>query len=208
MRSVFPILCFILLSLALPAPPVLATLVTVNGQPYNVEAVAGSGPDTALLELDFGTKTAPQPHLMAFAWDPAVLPSPSGRTMLSALEAGHFGLSFTDTYYASFNEYLLNTIWLGASQPADNYPSSFWLYFKSPDGTSWAETSAGYDQTPVANGDYFAWAWQNIDPNFPTYPDPPLAPDHLPAAISAAPEPGTLVGLLACGAVLLMRRRR
>ena len=186
--------------------PALAEPFTMNGATYDVAHVTGTGPDQALLEIDFGTPALPQPFLFAYQWDPAAITSPTGRTMLSALQSDASTITFTDTYFASFDSYLLNTLWYGAHQPPDNYPDSFWLWFTSNNGAAWSQPDVGYDKTPIASGGFFAWAWQNTDPNFPTYPFPPLPPSHLPAAITPIHEPAALLLLLPAALVLLRRR--
>ena len=196
--------------LATQSLPADAAVFTMNGQTYNVDHITGTGPDKALVELDFGTNITPDAHLFAFQWDPAT--SQNGRTMLSALQSGGTGISFADTYYPAFGSYLLNTLWLNAQQPPDAYPTSFWNYFSSTDGASWLTTDFGYDQTPVANGQFYAWGLQHDDPNINhDYSDPNapfLPPSHIPAVITAVPEPASLTLLAGSSIVILFRRRR
>jgi hypothetical protein len=201
-----PISATALCAASVLAAPAFAEPFTMNGATYDVIHITGTGPDQALLEVDFGTAALPQPFLFAFQWDPATITSPSGRTMLSALQSDASGLTFTDTYYASFDSYLLNSLWCGTHQPPDNYPDSFWLWFSSNNGAAWTQPDVGYDKTAITNGGFFAWAWQNSDPNFPTYPFPPLPPSHFPAAISPVPEPAALLLFLPMTLLLLRRR--
>ena len=186
----------------------LAADFTMNGSSYSVEHITGSGPSKTLLELDFGTNAAPQPHLFAYQWDPATTPSVNGRTLLQALQADSFGVAFTDTFFASFNSYFLNTLWYQTNMPPDAYPDSFWYLFTSSDGTTWSESQIGYDQTTIPNNSFFAWGLQHDDPNLPAgYPFPPLPASHYPAAITAVPEPASLLLGLPVVALLLIRRR-
>jgi len=179
----------------------------MNGTTYQVEDIAGTGSDKALLEVDFGTNAAAQEYLFGFQWDPST--SPSGRDMLVALQNDASGLSFTDTFYPSFGEYLLNTLWYQSNQPPDDYPNDFWLYFTSPDGQTWTEADVGYDQQPVTDGEFFGWALQTSDPNEDIFNPPFLPPSHFPGSVNeAAPEPAMIGVMTLSAAALLMRRRR
>jgi hypothetical protein len=185
--------------------PLHADIFAMSGTNYDVAHITGSGTNKALLEVDFGTNAAPQAYLFGYEWNgPAI----TGRTLLQAIQADQIGLSFTDTYFASFDSYLLNTLWYQANQPPDDYPNSFWFAFTSPDGIAWTDTSTGYDQTPVANGSYFGWALQHDDPNFGRDLNlPALPPSHFPAAI-VVPEPVSLAFLGVGIAALALRRSR
>src|SRR6185503_399049 len=118
----------------------------VGGQTYNVEHVAGTGSAHALLELDFGTNASPDPHLLGFQWDPVTNSTANGRTMLLGLQAGATTVTFTETYFASFDSYLLNTLGYNGTTPPDDYPNSFWFWFTSPGnaGTAWSDSNFGY----------------------------------------------------------------
>ncbi|HUO07731.1 MAG TPA: PEP-CTERM sorting domain-containing protein [Phycisphaerae bacterium] len=186
----------------------MAQSFVMNGTTYQVEDVAGSGPDKSLLELDFGSNALPQPHLFGYEWDPAVTPAPSERDVLVSLQNDNMGLTFTETYFASFSSYLLNTLWYKQNQPADDYPNSFWLLFDSADGKTWTDGQVGYDQASVVNGGFAGWAWQASDPNYGRdFNLPPLDPSHFPAAIGA-PEPASLGLVIAAAGMLSARRRR
>ncbi len=184
----------------------------MQGTTYQVDDIAGTGSNRAVLELDFGTNAAPQAHLFGYEWNsatPTPPTTPNGRDVLSALQADNQGLTFTDTFFASFGEYLLNTLWYKTNQPANDYPNSFWLYFSSENGQAFSETNTGYDQTPVLDGTFYGWALQTSDPNEFTFNPPFAPPSHFPAAINgtAAPEPGTLA-LAGLAMVSLCARRR
>lgn len=183
----------------------------MNATTYQVQDVAGTGLDKAILEFDFGTNAAPQAYLFGYQWNPSA--SPTGRDVLSDLQANASGLSFTDTFFPSFGEYLLNTLWYQNNHPADDYPNAFWLYFLGNDAQTWSDAGTGYDQTPVTNNGFFAWALQHDDPNFGrSFSLPPLDPSHFPSAIvngaATVPEPATLVAASLAMISFSLRRRR
>ncbi len=80
--------------------PAHAEPFAMNGNTYDVTHITGTGPNHALLEVDFGTPALPQPYLFAYQWDPATVTSPTGRSMLAALQSDSTGITFTDTYFA------------------------------------------------------------------------------------------------------------
>jgi hypothetical protein len=185
--------------------PLRADLFTMDGTTYQVAHVTGTGTNKALLEVDFGTNVAPQAYLFGYQWNG---PTITGRDLLQAIQAGQTGLSFTETYFASFDSYLLNTLWYQSNQPADDYPNAFWFAFTSPDGVAWTDSSTGYDQTPVSNDGFFGWALQHDDPNDGRdFSLPPLPPSHFPAAI-VVPEPVSGAFALAGVVSILLRRTR
>jgi len=183
----------------------------VGGKTYNVEHVAGSGTSHALLELDFGTNASPDPHLLGFQWDSITTPTANGRTMLVGLQAAATTVTFTDTYFAAFDSYFLNTIGYNGTTPPDDYPNSFWYWFTSPGttGATWSDSNFGYSGTLLENGGIYAWALQRDDPNMGRdFSLPPLPPSHFPAAAVPVPEPMGL-GVVALGiAGLVVRRKR
>jgi hypothetical protein len=200
------LLSTVTLALSLTAAPALAEPFTMNGTTYQVQDIAGTGTNQALLEVDFGTSA--QSFLFGYEWNASA--SPNGRDILVALQANNDGLTFTDTYYASFDEHLLNTLSYNTLQPPDDYPNDFWLYFTSTDGQTFAEADYGYDAVPVTNGGFFAWALQTSDPNEDIYSPPYLPPSLTPAAIvgTPAPEPATLTLAGVTLLTLAHRRRR
>jgi hypothetical protein len=84
-----------------------AAVFTMNGTSFDVQAVAGTGSNKALLEMDFGTDASPQPFLFGFQWDGAA--GSDGRQILVGLEDGATGVAFTDTFFAGLNSYFLHT---------------------------------------------------------------------------------------------------
>jgi hypothetical protein len=204
--------------LVLQAVPAHAMPFAMNGQIYNVEHITGTGSDKALLELDFGTNAVPDAHLFGFQWDPVT--APSGRDMLLAMQTDAFGLSFTETTFGAPPVHFLNTLWYNTNQPPDSYPTSFWNWFTSGNGQSWTSSDFGFDATLIvndglsqgSNDGFYAWAVQHDDPNFGgDFNDPNyvfLPPSHFPAAITAVPEPTSLLLLAMGGAALFTRHKR
>jgi hypothetical protein len=174
------------------------SIVFYDGNPLNVQAVIGSGANTAYEVIDM----ASGPDL---AWQYNFDGSLNGWQMLTAIEAGDPNLTVTATYYSSFAEHLVNNFQYGSITGVlnkwDFYTGSYNtgnVSSSDPQGTSWTLSGVGIDDVNITSGEIIGW----VDQTKPT-PQPVL-----PETVTTVPEPDSAGIVLVASGTLLRRRRR
>jgi hypothetical protein len=194
----FPIVA--LLATAVVGMPAAAdaAVFSVNGVSYTTEFNTGSGPDNALMVLEYGSGAT---YLFGYSWDEATT-SPSGEDMLKAVAAESTSTPKTLTFVLqafSFGDAFDSIQYDGHNVTTDiNDPNSpYFAYFSSDNGAAldWAPTGAG-DRT-LLNNSIDDWI----------YAQPFPADVTASFAVTTAPEPASL-SLLGVAGIMLMRRRR
>lgn len=175
-------------ALATPAPAVQFT----DGNVLNVQAIVGTGSDSAYEAFDFSDGTA---EAFQYNFNGSV----NGYQMLEAIESATT-LRDDDTYYASFGEHLFEDFYDG-SHITTQYPD---LYYAppatgdtpvpGPQGITYAYSDEGLDDLSISNGEILAW--DTYQSGAPVLPE------------TAVPEPATLSAAALAGALLLHRHRR
>jgi hypothetical protein len=166
-----------------------------------VEFITGTGPNAALISLDFGPKT----YNFGYQWDAT---APTAATVLPQIVAASGGTlteysAFSGTFVTGFEykEFDLRSDWDQSLTPvdfSDDYPNLWWGYFTATNGADWImpdSGNAGPADITLTNGSFQGFAHETAD-------WPGVTPD----AVTAVPEPATL-GLLTLASLALLRRR-
>lgn len=159
----------------------------------------GSGPNRAILVIDFNDGTSPQSFAWGYRWsgestsEQMVRSIDSGDPRLATVVLGQGGVGFgafldSATYDADGDAF--------AEHTGPTWPAGWWQFWnKDASGQSWAEATGGMSTRTLTDG---AWdGWSFVRDNVQQAPGMPVA---------AVPEPATLIAL-AAGIAMLGRRR-
>ncbi|HUW21014.1 MAG TPA: PEP-CTERM sorting domain-containing protein [Sedimentisphaerales bacterium] len=151
-----------------------------NGSAYIVDQVeieywAGSGSNAAIVVIDFGVDS----YAFGYRWEEGtrygkdLMDAVTGTGALDYSESGGFLSTISYEGYLNVGE--------------NGWPTDWWGYFISEDGSNWAVAGGGFAERELSNGTWDGWAHQVTD----SWP-----PAHFPT--TPIPEPGTIL-LLALG---------
>jgi hypothetical protein len=188
---------------------------TLNNTTYTTEFNTGSGPDHALMVLQYGGAAGPETtYAFGYSWDPTAGPQ-DGHDMLLAITANSGGTMVPHIEFFTLPDDpdvqpFVDTIDYLTNVPAPyNFPFPFdstttgfsWTgYFTSDGGSDWTAPELGDLMRPLADGSADDWVYQDIAP------DEDFNSLVTPAFAIATPEAGSL-GLLAVGLMGFARRR-
>lgn len=156
----------------------------------------GSGPNTALCIIDFGTRS--------YAFSYSFSGTKSGMDMVLDLDVPNTGLDVFYTDWGSWGIFVDDFQYLNTAKRSTTGVYPGWAYYTSNDGETWTPSPVGAGQRTLYNGAWDAWSYTGFDPNtwMPSDPGP----------VTPIPEPGSalsLLGMLVCaGARLLPRVRK
>ncbi len=190
------------------ALPVGASTFTLNGQTYTTQYNTGTGPDHALMVLEYGSTN--------YDFGYSFSGSPTGFDMLTAVAAASGGnMTIQDEFFqfdplpAPAVPYIEAIDYL-SNQPVYNYPDdptspgfSWFGYFNADGGGDWANLQLGAESRFLADGSADDWVYQDVSA------DADFNPVAMPTVAIAVPtpEPASL-SVLGIGAVALLSRRR
>lgn len=156
----------------------------------------GSGPNTALCIIDFGTRS--------YAFSYSFSGARSGMDMVLDLDAPNTGLDVLYTDWGSWGIFVDDFQYLNTPKRNTTGVYPGWAYYTSADGESWTPSPVGAAQRTLANGAWDAWCYTGFDPS--TWMPSDAGP------LTPVPEPGSAVSLLGmlmlAGARLLPRGRK
>jgi hypothetical protein len=171
-----------------------------------IEGWYGTGVNKAVVVVDFAPGNgADDSFAFGVNFGAAATDKITGYDLLQAAASGNGSLGL-DSHVDALWGWELDEIWYTdprTSQLHDvrnSWPTAWWSYWASTDGTNWSSSDVGASTRVVGNGDIDGWMAQQGD----VWPGtPPVAP------MKEVPEPSTLVLALAGGlAVLVCRWRR
>lgn len=176
----------------------LAPLATAFGFD-DVALWTGSGPNRAMLVVDFNDGLTPQSYAWGFRWAGTATSEQMLRAIdasdarLAAVVLGEAGVGF-GAFLDSAAYDAAGDGW--AEHTGPTWPAGWWQFWNKETGTqSWAEALGGMSARTLTDG---AWdGWSYVRDNVQIAPDAPVA---------AVPEPATLLAV--AGGLLAMRRRR
>ena len=176
-----------------------AAAFSVNGVNYTTEFNAGSGPDNAMMVLEYDSGAT---YLFGYSWNPATA-SPSGEDMLKAVAAASTStpkaLTFTLVPF-SFGDAFDSLQYDGHDVVTDvNVAGPYFAYYVSDNGAALDSAEIGAGDRSLSNNSIDDWLYS------PTSDFPPLVGPAF--VVTTVPEPASL-SLLGVGGVMLMRRRR
>ncbi len=181
------------------APAADAAVFSVNGINYTTEFNAGSGPDNAMMVLEYGSGAT---YLFGFSWNPATT-SPSGEDMLKAVAAASTSTPKTLTFTLvpfSFGDAFDSLQYDGHDVVTDvNVAGPYFGYYVSDNGAALDSAEFGAGDRSLSDNSIDDWLYS------PTSDFPPLVGPAF--VVTTAPEPASL-SLLGVAGLMLMRRRR
>ncbi len=154
----------------------------------------GSGPNSALCIIDFGTKS--------FAFGYSFTGAKTGLDMLLDLDTPNTNL---DMMYADWGPgygiFIDDFAYLGQPKRETSGVYPGWAYWTSADGVNWTTSPVGCAQRDLQNGSWDAWTFTGFDENTwePCDPGP----------VTPVPEPSTVAALctmVAAGLIRIVRR--
>jgi len=156
----------------------------------------GSGTNTALMIVDFGTKS--------FAFEYRFDGVKSGADMVMETDDAGSALQIDYTDWGEGNGIFVDEIRYNSQPRRDTvgvYPG--WAYYTSTDGANWTQCSTGSSFRTLIDGSWDAWNYTGYDPDtwLPTAP-PPVTPVPEPSSMLAL---CSLIGLVASPKLLRAR---
>jgi hypothetical protein len=165
---------------------------------WKVESWTGSGPNTAMLLVDFSRGTdASDSFAFGVRFSSANM---TGYDLLHAVDAGNANFVATTSVHPQYGEYLLSIEYLDPKTnidhiaPAEGSSDSMSYWTIANKGLTWTPSDIGASTRVVSNGDVDAWmpdSWVTDGTNYwldTTYP--PVTP---------LPEPSTIVLAMTAG---------
>lgn len=140
----------------------------------------GSGSNSALCIVDFGTKS--------FAFRYSFSGAQTGLDMALALDMPNTGLDVMYTDWGpGYGVFIDDFAYQGQAKRETTGVYPGWAYWTSSDGVNWTTSPVGCSQRSLSNGSWDAWTYTGFDPNtwLPSDPGP----------VTPVPEPSSLAAL-------------
>jgi len=167
MKKLLVLMSIVLTGLAVPAA---AGLYDFNGLMVDVEYSTGSGDNEALLVLTFGIDT----YAFLYIWENAA----TGLDMLQAVDGASSEMAVT--YTDDGGSDAVGTISYNGNFGGGSPPDSWWTYFLSTDGESWAlqfDSPPHPDNYVLTDGDLNGYGLQTTISGAGTLPELPVIPE-------------------------------
>ncbi len=174
-----------------------ASLFTLNNNQYNVEYVAGSGTNKAILAIVFpnqGTK------LFGYQWDDS---ASNAFNLLAGVDSDG-GLVTDSTYWPDYFSHTVNGFSYDGETAIFSWPDTLsWFVFTSTTGSDFTESSVGPDDIQLTDGIFIGYSIGEYTVVLGEYVSNAIPP----GPINPVPEPATASVLLISAGLMLMRRR-
>ena len=183
------------------APLMLFAGVAANAYNFSdakIENWVGSGSNSAVVVVDFGTKS----YAFGYNWEG----TKSGADMMVDINAANVGMVMSYSTDPQFGIFVSEIAYHNQPKRATTGLWPGWNYYNSTDGQAWSSSWIGASDTILTNGSWDAWNYTGFDPKTyaATAPDPvtPVVPE--PSSIMAL---CSLTGLAGSAKLLSFRRK-